>query len=147
MRNVLVSVCLILAAGGCGSEVTAAENNPSEATEEGLEIQREGLRGTQGNVVLAIYTEKAAFESNGQPLALVSVPAKTRKITLADFPKERIAISAFHDTNRNGEYDMRGDVPLEGWGNSGDISIWSEPTFEAALTDIGVVSVNMHYYN
>ena len=137
----LVLGCLTLA--GCGSDVSAA---PPETKADQLVIQINGLRGHEGNVVVAVYDNKQAFDQHLEPLAWVSVPAKSQTITLAEFPNQKVAIAAFHDTNRNGEYDVQGDFPLEGWGNSGDISIWTEPTFEAALTDARFVAVQMHYY-
>ena len=146
MIRFTTAIFTALILSGCGVEVSAAA--PADAT-QGLKIQVKGIRGTEGNVVVAIYDNKQAFDQHGAPLAWVSVPAQSQTITLAEFPAQEIAIAAFHDTNRNGEYDVQDDVPLEGWGNSGNISQWSEPTFEAALIDVNnpsVVPVHMHYY-
>ncbi len=155
MRTILV-FCALAVAVGCGKPVTASESNVNESKVNksnagensgyNLKIRLQGVRGTEGNVVIAVYDSKRAFDDNGEPLALMSIPAGSQSITVTDFPRRKIAIAAFHDTNRNGEYDMQGDSPLEGWGNSGDISQWSEPTFEAALVTAGLVTVRMHYF-
>ena len=147
MKRHLFVTGFLLVASGCGSAVAAAEPGPGESQEGRLEIRVEGLRGGEGNVVLAVYDNKAAFNENGVPLAWVSVPANSQRISVAGFPPGKVAIAAFHDTNRNGEYDMKGGIPLEGWGYSGVISSWSEPNFDAAITDIGNVTIQMHYYN
>ena len=163
VKKVLGVAGCLLVIGGCGSPVTAAESEPllrdaetaigpkieqgKEPEAASLEIHIEGLRGSAGNVVLAVYDNEQAFDQNLNPLAWVSVPAVSKTIALEGFPVGQVAITAFHDTNRNGEYDMLGETPLEGWGNSGDISKWSEPTFSDALADVGQISVHMHYYN
>ena len=147
MKNLVVCFGLVLSMGACSGSVTAAESEASNPQEDNLEIHVEGLRGTEGNLVLAVYRDKDAFNQRGEPQAWVSAPAQSKTITLKDFPPGQVAISAFHDANGNGEYDMRDDVPLEGWGSSGEFSPWFEPTFEAALTEVGVVTVHMHYYN
>ena len=147
MRKLLLSVCLGLVLGGCGSSVTAEERVKTTGTDSRrLEIQLTGVLGREGNVVLAVYDNQDAFDREGVPLAWVSVPAQSKSFVFTDFPSGNIAVAAFHDTNRNGEYDMQGDTPLEGWGHSGNISSWTEPSYEAAVTDQDIIRVQMRYY-
>lgn len=147
MKTTPLWLCAWVLAIGCDVQVTPEQPGLANSPPKGLEIRLLDVRGSQGNLVLAVYDNQPAFDQNGEPLAWVSVPASTTTITLAEFPAGQIAIAAFHDTNQNGKYDMKGEVPLEGWGHSGDISQWTEPTFEAALTTTGVVPVQLHYHN
>lgn len=146
MQRMFVCLVVFLLTAGCGAGVSAAAESGASDPADHLEIRMQGVRSTEGNVVLAVYDDEEAFELQAEPLAWIAVPAQTQSVTLAKFPQRPIAIAAFHDSNSNGVYDMRGDIPLEGWGSSGAIEAWSQPTFQAAVTEASRVTVQMHYY-
>ncbi|MEM7003626.1 MAG: DUF2141 domain-containing protein [Pseudomonadota bacterium] len=146
MQRMFVCVMVFLLTTGCGAGVSAAAERGANHPMDHLEIRMRGVRSTEGNVVLAVYDEEEAFELQAEPLAWIAVPAQTQSVTLAKFPRKPIAIAAFHDSNSNGVYDMRDDIPLEGWGNSGAIAAWSQPTFQAADTEASLVIVQTHYF-
>ena len=64
------------------------------------------------------------------------------------FPRLRsgpYAVSLFHDENRDYDFNMAGDWPLEGYGTSGAKNAYDEPTFEDASVTPGRVIVQMYY--
>ena len=144
MGKLMILALVTGLAFGCENSVIADEG--ASATSH-LTLQLNGVRGDQGNLVVAIFDSKEAFTQYEKPLAWVSVRAGINTIELHNFPVQKVAVAAFHDENENGQHDSQDNLPLEGWGNSGEISQWSEPTYEAALTSTGVVSVQMHYLN
>lgn len=137
----LAICCVFLAA--CGTEPTVAE--PSNATS--LTIDVEGVRGQAGKVFLAIYDNSDEFASNGRSITWLAIPAGTSSITLNEFPEGKFAISAFHDENENNDLDMAGGAPTEGYGNSGDVGQWDDPTFDTAAFEGRTAYVKIHYLN
>ena len=126
---------------------SSAQDDQPDAAGTTLELQFEGVRGSEGNLVVAVYDDPGAFERNDEALAWVAVPAIVKSVRLTEFPVSAVAVTAFHDANRNGEFDFNGTTPLEGWGTSAEGSKWSEPTFQQALARGGVIRVFVHYYN
>ena len=94
---------------------------------------------------LPIYDNQDDFDGNTEAAAWVAVPASTSTVTLEDYPIGKVAIAAFHDENGNGQHDSSDGLPLEGWGNSGHVSRWTQPTYDAARVSVGIVPVQMHY--
>jgi len=140
MNRCLVLGCIFLI-GACSADSTAGEPDNSAS----LVINLQGVRGSSGKVLLAIYDKAKEFGKNGKSVAWIAVPAGTRSIALADFPVGKFAISAFHDQNENNDLDMKNGAPVEGYGNSGDVGKWVDPTFSEAAFEERTVNVKIRY--
>lgn len=143
MINKLLILCSIFCTGTCSAELAAAQTGVSST----LIITVAGVRGSTGKVMLAIYDEAAEFDSGGKSVAWFSVPADTKFVTLSDFPEGKFAISAFHDENENNDLDLDSGTPVEGYGSSGDLGKWDNPTFNKAAFEGRTANVKIHYLN
>lgn len=141
MYRVVAGLCLGLISGACSAGAVSESPQSSSA----LTITVDGVRGEAGKLLLAIYEDPGEFASNGNSVMWLAVPAAIRRITLDQFPAGVFAISAFHDADNDGALDMNGELPLEGYGNSGSVEKWSEPSFEDASFTGRSASVQIHY--
>ena len=140
MKKCLAISCIFFV-GGCGAE----PNAPVLAVPSALTITVHGARGNLGKVILAIYDKPEEFDTSGKSVALIAVPVSTREITLDAFPKGKFAIAAFHDENDNSDLDMNGSLPAEGYGSSGNLGKWDNPSFKRAVFVGRTANVKIHY--
>lgn len=100
-----------------------------------LQLTVKNLKANSGNLIIAVYDNANAFNqaSNDVYSALsLKVAGSTMTVTLNNVPKGKYAVSVFQDTNRNGNIDMNGDIPTEGYGFSNNVGKMSIPTFDDA---------------
>ncbi len=143
MFRLIIALCLGLIGGACSADTKSESPQLSTA----LTITVNGVRGEAGRLLLAIYDDPAAFASNGNSVTWLAVPAETQKITLDRFPTGVFAISAFHDADDDGTLDMNGELPAEGYGSSGSVGKWRQPSFEDASFTGRSTNVQIHYLN
>jgi uncharacterized protein (DUF2141 family) len=141
MNKILVLSCIFLV-GACSAE---SENSTSDEVSSTLTIGLHGVQGSRGKVILAVYDEPDEFDKNGKSVIWLAVPARTRTITLDGGFEGRFAIAAFHDENENSDLDMNNNIPIEGYGNSGNVGKWDSPSFNHAFFEGGTANVKIYY--
>lgn len=109
--------------------------NAKPSSNGDLKITITNLKSNSGNLVIAVYDNANAFNKGSEKVhsALsVKVTGKQMTVTLNNFPKGRYAVTAFQDINRNGDIDMKGQMPTEGYTYSKNVGAMKVPTFKDA---------------
>ncbi|MBT3142599.1 hypothetical protein DS909_06935 [Phaeobacter gallaeciensis] len=92
-----------------------------------------------GAIHVLAFNDKTAFEGNmfAKMVSYVKIPATEGTVsgTLKGLEPGTYAIMLHHDANENGQMEMKGAVPLEGWGYSNGAGATSVPTFEEASVE------------
>ena len=129
-------------------ESNELDDNPGAA---GLTVEIHDVRNDAGQVVVIVYDDKRAFEAydyeSAVSFAEVAAEAGELKVQFPELPTGSYAVSLFHDENDDGDFNLDGMTPLEGYGTSGANNWYDDPTFDEASTDSGHVSVRMFYPN
>jgi uncharacterized protein (DUF2141 family) len=126
---------------------------PSAAMADELRISVDGIRSTEGSVVIGLYDSPATFARAMVPadgflidparfgaVVLRANAALKSTVIFGNLDPGRYAVIAFHDENGNGELDRNFlDVPTEPYGFSNAAQPrFRPPTFdEAAITLAG----------
>ena len=108
----------------------------------GLEVSVNGLRNTQGNIVVCLWRANDQGFPNcakGQPWKTLSAPASQPLVAFKNLPAGTYAVSMFHDEKLLGrpETNFMG-MPLSGVGlaNNPSIGPMSPPTFQKGRVDV-----------
>jgi len=108
----------------------------SSASAEQLNFKIDGVRNDKGVVHILLFNNARAFNKNlyAKLFKYVKVDAKTGSMTgtIEDLPRGKYAIMFHHDENNNGEFEMKGAVPLEGWAYSNNVGAEETPKFAEA---------------
>ena len=96
-----------------------------------------GVRPDQGGVIHVLaFDNKKAFDQNmfAKMVGYAKIPANAETVSgvLEGQPKGSLAIMLHHDANDNGQFEMKGAVPLEGWAYSRGAGTEDIPAFEEA---------------
>ena len=165
--SLLTTLAIILALGFVASRVSVSTAAPIAKTDlydrnedgsgaevVGLEIVVTGIRNDKGRIIVAVFdkTRKGAFEEYDYDRAIeygeFDANKAVRGAVRLPFPRLRsgpYAVSLFHDENKDYDFNMDGDWPLEGYGTSGAKNAYHEPTFDEASIEGGRVTVQMYY--
>lgn len=104
-----------------------------------IHLAIEGIEPTEGDLYLAVYTQKDFLEEAGIVKGIV-LPIRQSAIscTLPPLPYGTYAIAVFHDLNGNGQLDRNAlGVPTEPYGFSNDVrSKWRAPSFSEAAVQV-----------
>ena len=136
-----------------GAQDPAAPGVPAvpDRADGGLLVSVTGIRSGQGKVVVLVFDDAGAFgaydQENAAGVAAAGAIKGGMSLRFPGLPARSHAVVVHHDENGNGEFDMAGEWPLEGYGVSGAAGPFDEPDFEAASVDAAAVSVKMHYLN
>lgn len=128
----------------CGPGAGAAP--PTRA----VEVAVSHARNAEGHLFIALFDDRTAWEQFAVERAAASavIPAATpARVTFHDLPAGSYAVFAFHDENSNGDLDLRGDLPLEGYAVSGARDRFDEPSFDRAATDSPRIDLRLYYLN
>lgn len=137
MNSLTLSLAAVsLAATGAIALAQSAQTAP-------LEIAVTNIRSGEGAVVIAAFDDAAAFEAmdvtKSVALAYLPAAASAVSVTLGDLPPGSYAVAALHDENLDGDLNMDGDVPTEGYAFTGMGPSGLAPKFSdvaiAAATD------------
>ena len=105
-----------------------------------LDIELNGIRNNQGNIILSLFDNAAAFEqqSVGKSQAIVVQKAQRGAMTfrIANLRAGRYALMVHHDANSDNEMEMDGKNPVEGYAFSKGVGRLAVPTFSSARIDI-----------
>lgn len=105
-----------------------------------LQVYITGLDNNQGNIMVAVYDNKATFLKEEGRIATAILPAanaqKSRVVTTFKNFKlgNTYAIAAYHDTNSNKKLDTGlFGIPIEGYGFSNNArGFFGPPSFDKA---------------
>ncbi len=126
-----------------------AASKPESAHHDGLSVAVQGLRSNDGQLIVLVYDDEEAwnsFDMEGLVGYRALAPADAAQV--AHFPELTegpYAVALHHDINGNGDFDMSGEVPLEGYGLSGATGPADEPSFKRASVAPGHVAIQLHY--
>lgn len=107
----------------------------SAVASRGLEVKFDGLRDSQGQVCLSLFSGPTKFPSDSSPDLLMKrcapVSGKSAVIVLSDLKPGDYAITAFHDANSDSKLNKGSfGIPEEGFGFSNNPEIgFSAPSF------------------
>ncbi|WP_404789754.1 DUF2141 domain-containing protein [Altericista sp. CCNU0014] len=114
---------------------TFQSSGSAAAASPGLEVKFDGLRDSQGQVCLSLFSGPTQFPSDSSPDLLVKrcapVSSQTASILLGDLKPGDYAITAFHDANKDSKLNKGSfGIPEEGFGFSNNPEIgFSAPSF------------------
>ena len=119
-------------------------------THDGFRVEIRGVRNSHGVMVIAVFDKAPAFEhyKYQESVGYQEVAAEKGNL-IVDFPRLTdgpYAVSVFHDENQDGDFNMDGLYPTEGYGTSNAKDAFHEPTFAEAATSNPSISVTMHYF-
>ena len=104
-----------------------------------MPITISNVNASGGSIHVLAFNDKTAFEGNmfAKMVSYVKISATEGTVsgTLKGLEPGTYAVMLHHDANDNGQMEMKGAVPLEGWGYSQDAGATSIPTFEEAAFD------------
>lgn len=157
-----LSAGLVAAGGWLASELSWTASTVGRATAvvegaaparqlayDGLHVETTGIRSNRGSIIVAVYNDPDALAQydDQRVVGYAEVPATAGAVSV-DFPDlgtGPYAVTVFHDENGDRDFNMEGDWPLEGYGTSGAMGPYDEPSFERAAVMPGRVSVPIHY--
>lgn len=147
--KILSAAALVLLSATASQAESATKQDGNSLT-----VKVTKVRETGGRLMLALYDDERAFNNADENRAYASFNLKltsvAAQLAIYDLPKGRYAAMLFHDENGNGQFDIRGDEPLEGYGISGAMHALDEPSFKKASVEVGTgkqsLTVRMHYF-
>jgi uncharacterized protein (DUF2141 family) len=133
--------------------ILAAPLAAMKADAAAITLVIEGVRNDRGEIRAALFTSGDGFPDRPEKaFRIIRVDAVAGKVEVRfeDVPYGKYAACVLHDENRNGLFDMRLFIPLEGWAASRDPrAFFGPPRFEdAAFTTDGaeaIITVRMRY--
>lgn len=148
--GVVATIAITVGGAWAASQINAQPvYAETERTRTGLTVTFDGIRNSDGDIIVLIYDDPDAYKTydpNGA-VAFQQVRARSGKATV-QFPDLALgpyAVAAFHDENSNQDLDMNGNIPTEGYAISGARDSYDEPSFDRAAIATGKISVQMHY--
>ena len=112
------------------------------ASSADLEVSIEGLRTAEGQALIALFRQMPGntFPDEEGVIAGQSRPADPNGVTIvfSDLPPGVYALSAFHDSDLDGELDLNIlGIPVEGYGfSNGAVADRGPPSFDDAAVTI-----------
>ena len=129
--------------------VAAATMIATPAFAGGLNLTIDGVRNTNGSIIVLVFDKKRAFEQLKWRNAVqyADLPARVGSLshTFPDLTAGPYAIFVFHDENGDQDPDYDDERFLEGVGASGATTRTPEPTFAEASVMPGDVTVRIFY--
>lgn len=128
----------------------------SQAVAGDIQVDISGVDAGRGGVIHVLaFDDKTAFDQSqmAKIVGYAKIPASGSSIsgTLKNQKPGQLAIMIHHDQNDNGQFEMKGPVPQEGWAYSKGAGVRSVPVFEdAAIAYDGnnaSVGLKMNYAN
>ena len=129
--------------------VAAATMIATPAMAGGLNLTVDGVRNSNGSVIVLVFDKERAFERLNWRKAVqyADIPARVGGVSRSfpDLTDGPYAIFVFHDENGDQEVNYNDERFLEGVGASGAGESTHEPTFAQAAVMPGDVTVHMYY--
>ncbi|MGY0219601.1 DUF2141 domain-containing protein [Endozoicomonadaceae bacterium StTr2] len=106
-----------------------------------LDVELTGIRNSQGNILISVFNNAAAFNAQAQNNAEIALSQKaqqgTMKFRFTNLNPGDYALMVHHDENGDGVVNMSGRIPTEGYAFSGGKGRSSVPTFDQARLHVG----------
>lgn len=148
---ILISAVLLAGGAFAASLVPSAEAEQKTGTTKDLEITFEGVRNSDGHVIVFVFDDADAYNTSdyGAAVGYREVPASTGtlSVSFSRLTSGPYAAVAFHDENGNRDLDMNGTIPREGYAVTGAKDAFDEPAFERAASDERSRRLRVHYLN
>lgn len=131
--KLLSTLFLILAAGSAA----AAD----------LQVVVEEVKGSEGDIHLALYNDPRTFRKEEQSLKLLSKPATEGSVSFnfEGLAPGRYALIVYHDADGNGKMNrFLGMIPTEGYGLSNNPQVSGPPAFDDAAFDLEEAGDTVH---
>ncbi len=151
---VVATAAITFSGAWLASQVPLSESSTAAVAEapdslEGLSVRITGLRNASGRVIVIVFDEETAFEAfdDHGAAGYQEIDASTTPLDVA-FPELKAgpyAVTVFHDENGDRDWNLEGDIPLEGYAISGAIDAYDDPGFRQAAVAAGAVRLNLHY--
>ncbi|WP_170424240.1 DUF2141 domain-containing protein [Ruegeria arenilitoris] len=128
----------------------------SQAAAGDIQVDISGVDAGRGGVIHVLaFDDKAAFDQSqmAKIVGYAKIPASGSSVsgTLKNQKPGQLAIMIHHDANDNGQFEMKGPVPQEGWAYTKGAGTRSVPVFEDAAIDYdgnnSSVGLKMNYAN
>lgn len=104
-----------------------------------LLVDLDNVRDDSGQIRASIYSDPDTFRKEEKALKIVSLPARTGKITLSldGLAPGRYAVMVYHDANNDQKLNLRfGMFPTEGYGLSNNPTVMGPPKFSESVFDL-----------
>lgn len=97
------------------------------------QVEVQNLRPAQGTLMLAAYSDAAAFQKTPTTSIQLEAKTETMQLQVCGLAEGAVALTLFQDLNSNGKLDRNPfGIPNEPWGASGKTSAFVAPTWDAA---------------
>lgn len=140
--TIAVSLCF----GGCQTAASqpdmtviqqpGSQSSPLSENKSRLVLNVTGYEAATGQMMVALYTDAAAFDEEAAPLrdAQVTIDGLETQVVFEDLSTGQYAFKLYHDENGNGALDTGAfGIPTENYYFSNDASDpFSAPEFEEA---------------
>ncbi|MDG1858773.1 MAG: DUF2141 domain-containing protein [Emcibacteraceae bacterium] len=114
-----------------------------------LSITIDGVRNDTGKLIVMVFNSEDAYNNYDYTKAVgfKELPASMGniKINFPDLNDGPYAVTFFHDENGDYDFNMNGEMPLEGYGTSGASGPYDEVSYENALVPADEVNIKIHY--
>ncbi len=121
--NTIAALCLGLVYG-----ISAAQTPTPCAT-----IKVVGLKAEQGFLYIAAYESAENFSKKSVWQNRIKVNQTDQTIEMCGAQFNEVALTLYQDVNANGKLDFNAiGIPTEPYGSSGEIALFSAPTWDSA---------------
>lgn len=127
----------------------AAISTAATASAQGLNLTVDGIRNTDGSILVLVFDKASAFEQLEwrRAVRFADIPARTGRVAhrFADLTSGPYAVFVLHDENRDQDLNHNGERLLEGIGATGATMTKPYPDFTQASVGPGDVTVHLYY--
>lgn len=135
MMRKMAMVCLLGLPLAIAAQPALAKSPPtcnsSDASQVRLQISVTGMRSTEGNITITIYSDEPSHFLDGKFKLARQILPVTSPITTACFVMDApgtYAVALFHDKNSNHHFDTNFlGIPVEGYGFSNNPTLFVGP--------------------
>ena len=123
---------------------------PAAAHAANVEVTLNGVR-EGGELSVGLQDRSQFMQSSGKGETITAPAGGTATVILRDVAPGEYAITAWHDDNKNGQFDMGGpnQPPLDGWAMSNFDNPTGPPAFDQVKVTVGAeggkYSLTMNY--
>lgn len=120
-----------------------------------LQLQVDNIRDGRGKLVVALFDQVTAFQQqhveHASALMVQRVQKGTMRFNFQQLPAGLYAVMVHHDANGDGLFNMKGDIPLEGYGflhgeGKQGIPEFKRASIELTAKDASRVSSSLIYF-
>lgn len=145
---------LFLTVAMIGVQTVASSVAVASDQSASLLIEVTNIQGAEGRIVMALYDNPKSYSDLDEDAAYAAIAIRPNgdklHVRIDTLAPGDYAVVLFYDVNNNGQFDFKGETPLEGYGISGAKHAFDEPNFKNAKVAVRpgnqTVVVKMHYF-